>query len=69
MPGEDLHPTEDQHLHTGSRRTPALIPGATYRINDMTTLTAPGGRKFRGFFVARAGETIDLGDILIEKPE
>ena len=21
LPGEDLHPTEDQHLHTGSRRT------------------------------------------------
>jgi RNA polymerase sigma factor (sigma-70 family) len=48
---------------------PALIPGATYRINDMTTLTASGGRKFRAVFVARARETIDLGDILIEKPE
>jgi hypothetical protein len=32
-------------------------------------LTARGGRKFRGFFVAKAGEKIELGDILIEKPE
>ena len=26
---------------------PALIPGATYRINDMTTRNDPGGRKTR----------------------
>lgn len=48
---------------------PALTPGATYRINDMTTLTDAGGRKIRKLFVARAGEAIELGDILIVKPE
>ena len=48
---------------------PALIPGATYRVNDMTTVDDPGGRKTRKLFVARAGETIELGEIVIEKPE
>jgi hypothetical protein len=48
---------------------PALIPGATYRVSDMSTVDNPGGRKTRKLFVAGAGETIDLGDIMIEKPE
>ena len=48
---------------------PALIPGATYRVNDMTTLNDPDGRKTRRVFVAGPGETIELGDIVIEKPE
>jgi hypothetical protein len=48
---------------------PALIPGATYRINDMTTRDDPGGRKTRKMFVAGSGEAVELGDILIEKPE
>jgi protocatechuate 3,4-dioxygenase beta subunit len=48
---------------------PALIPGATYRINDMTTRNDPGGRKSRATFVAGAGEAIELGDVLIAKPE
>ena len=48
---------------------PALIPGATYRVNDMTTRNDPGGRKTRRVFVAGAGEAIELGDIVIEKPE
>ncbi len=48
---------------------PALIPGATYRITDMTSADDAGGRKTRKLFVAGAGETIDLGDIVIEKPE
>ena len=48
---------------------PALIPGATYRVNDMTADNEPGGRKTRKLFVATAGESIELGDIVIEKPE
>ena len=48
---------------------PALIPGATYRVFDTTTANGPGGRKTRKLFVARAGETVELGDIVIEKPE
>ena len=47
----------------------ALIPGATYRVRDMTTVDDAGGRKTRKLFVAGAGETIDLGDILIAKPQ
>jgi hypothetical protein len=48
---------------------PDLIPGATYRINDMTTVDEPGGRKTRSVFIARTGESIELGDIVIEKPQ
>ena len=48
---------------------PALIPGATYRVTDMTTRDDPGGRKTRKLFVARAAEAIELGEILIEKPD
>jgi hypothetical protein len=48
---------------------PALIPGATYRIVDMTTRDDPRGRQVRKEFVAGAGEAVELGDILIEKPE
>jgi hypothetical protein len=47
---------------------PALIPGATYRVYDNTQLNA-GGRQLRREFVARGGEVIDLGDIVIAKPE
>ena len=48
---------------------PALIPGATYRITDMTTADDPGGRKTRKYFIARSGEAIELGEIMIEKPD
>jgi RNA polymerase sigma factor (sigma-70 family) len=48
---------------------PALIPGATYRVSDMSTLDDAGGRKTRKLFVAGVGETVDLGDIVIEKPQ
>ncbi len=48
---------------------PALIPGATYRVNDMTTRNDAGGRKTRRLFVAGSGEAIELGDVVIEKPE
>ncbi len=48
---------------------PALIPGATYRVVDRTPQDLGGDPKIRKEFTARSGETIDLGDILIEKPE
>lgn len=44
-----------------------LIPGATYRIYDGTRPQTASPR-LRKEFTARAGETIDLGDILIEGP-
>jgi hypothetical protein len=47
---------------------PALIPGATYRIIDRT-LPAGIGPQIRKEFTVRPGETLDLGDIRIEKPE
>ncbi len=47
---------------------PALIPGATYRIADRTTAGTAEGPKLRKEFRVKSGETLDLGDILIEKP-
>jgi hypothetical protein len=47
---------------------PALIPGAVYRIVDRTTLLNPTGLQLRKEFSVKPGETLDLGDILIEKP-
>ncbi len=35
----------------------------------MTTRNDPGGRKTRRTFVAGSGEAIELGDIVIAKPE
>jgi RNA polymerase sigma factor (sigma-70 family) len=43
---------------------PALIPGVTYRLYDYSGPSRP----FRKEFTAKPGETLDLGDILIEKP-
>jgi Carboxypeptidase regulatory-like domain/Sigma-70 region 2 len=43
---------------------PALIPGATYRVYDRTAAF-----DLRREFNVKPGETFDLGDILIEKPE
>jgi RNA polymerase sigma factor (sigma-70 family) len=48
---------------------PALIPGATYSIYDRTTSNNDDGPKIRKEFRVKPGETVDLGDILIEKPE
>ncbi len=48
---------------------PALIPGATYRVRDTTTDNEADGRKTRKVFVAKAGDTIELGEIVIKKPE
>jgi RNA polymerase sigma factor (sigma-70 family) len=53
----------------GRAAFPALIPGATYRITDHTTLNPSGARvkTVRKEFTVRPGETLDLGDILLEK--
>jgi RNA polymerase sigma factor (sigma-70 family) len=47
---------------------PALIPGASYRIYDSTTLGGAGSRPIRKEFTVKPGETLGLGDIWIEKP-
>jgi hypothetical protein len=51
----------------GRLTLPVLIPGATYRFIDYTVGRA-AAPKVRKEFTAKAGETLDLGDILIEKP-
>jgi RNA polymerase sigma factor (sigma-70 family) len=48
---------------------PALIPGASYRIADWTTARDPSGPTVRKDFTVKPGETLDLGNILIEKPQ
>jgi hypothetical protein len=47
---------------------PALIPGATYQIQD-ETINDGGSRPIRKDFTVKPGETLDLGDVLIEKPK
>jgi RNA polymerase sigma factor (sigma-70 family) len=47
---------------------PALIPGATYRVYDRTAGNN-GRRQVRREFVAASGAAIELGDIVIEKPD
>ena len=58
-------PTSDPQ---GRAVFPALIPGATYRIVD-PTVPGPSGYPIRKDFAVKPGETIDLGDIRIEKPQ
>ena len=48
---------------------PALIPGASYRIIDRTPFRGPNGPQVRKEFTVKPGDTLDLGDILIEKPQ
>ncbi len=48
---------------------PNLVPGATYRISDPSTSDLPEkGVQVRKDFTVKPGETLDLGDVLIEKP-
>ncbi len=44
---------------------PDLIPGATYRVGTGPRGDQPG---FRKDFTVKSGETVDLGDIVVEKP-
>jgi hypothetical protein len=49
---------------------PALIPGVTYRISDWSTVNVQEkGVQLRRDFTVKPGETLDLGDILVEQPE
>jgi hypothetical protein len=52
----------------GRAEFPVLIPDATYRIYE-DAVRLGGGFQLRKEFVARAGEILDLGDILIERPQ
>lgn len=48
---------------------PDLIPGALYRISDFSTVNdRDKGAQVRKNFSVQPGETLDLGDILIENP-
>ena len=49
---------------------PSLIPGSLYRITDFSTVNDPArGPQVRKDFRVQPGETLELGDILIEKPQ
>jgi RNA polymerase sigma factor (sigma-70 family) len=45
---------------------PALIPGATYRIEEWS---AEGQRRVLKEFTVKPGKTVDLGDITLTRPE
>jgi hypothetical protein len=49
---------------------PTLIPGAPHRISDYSTVRVQDkGAQVRRDFVVQPGETVDLGDIVIEQPQ
>jgi hypothetical protein len=49
---------------------PDLIPGAPYRISDWSTVNdLSRGIQLRKDFTVKPGETLDLGNILVEKPK
>jgi RNA polymerase sigma factor (sigma-70 family) len=48
---------------------PTLIPGAPYRLSDWSTINVQAkGYQLRKQFTVKPGETIELGDIVVEKP-
>jgi hypothetical protein len=53
----------------GRIELPDLIPGALYRISDRTTVNDPKRMQIRKDFTVKPGETVDLGDILVEYPK
>jgi len=53
----------------GRLTLPVLIPGAHYRFVDRTTARDPAGPQVRKEFTVKPGETLDLGEIRIEKPQ
>jgi hypothetical protein len=69
---DQLDPTqysyEFQSDAQGRLTLPALIPGATYRVEDFTAAFAGGDPVIRKEFTVRSGETLDLGDIVIARP-
>jgi hypothetical protein len=48
---------------------PIPIPGAMYRFIDRPATRDPIGPQVRKEFTVRPGETLDLGDIRIERPQ
>jgi len=55
--------TDDQ----GELVLPSLIPGATYRIYD-GTMGEQAGPRLRKEFTVKSADSVDLGDVLIERP-
>jgi hypothetical protein len=53
----------------GRLTLPALIPGATYRVEDFTPAFGGDDPAIRKEFTVKPGETIDLGDIVIARPQ
>ncbi len=48
---------------------PVLIPGATYRFVDRTTtIQGQAAPQLRKEFIVKPGETLDLGEVLIQEP-
>ncbi len=63
------HPNELRPDAGGRIMLPVLIPGATYRVLDYTAaIRGQTGPAIRKEFAVRPGETVDLGDIRVEKP-
>jgi hypothetical protein len=53
----------------GRLTLPVLIPGAMYRFIDYTTVKrGETGPTIRKEFTVKPGETLDLGDVRVEKP-
>jgi hypothetical protein len=48
---------------------PDLIPGAPYRIVDWSLANDQKGLQIRKDFTVKPGQTLDLGEILVEKPQ
>jgi RNA polymerase sigma factor (sigma-70 family) len=64
------YPREPATDAQGRISFPALIPGATYRISDFSTLyTDKRSIQLRKEFAVKPGESVELGDILLENPE
>jgi RNA polymerase sigma factor (sigma-70 family) len=78
LPADQAHPIHFDPRHyldspvtgaDGRVVLPDLIPGATYRISDWSTRgDHKRGVQLRKDFTVKPGETLDLGDILVEKP-
>ncbi len=64
------YPAEVTTDADGRITLPVLIPGATYRFIDYTmAVRGQTGPTVRKEFTVKPGETLDLGDVRIEKPQ